>query len=117
MVGNSVFSEVCSDRLGNIVFRIAFGMMAKRECGCGNLRAWMLWRCRLRFLLLGFFRGRKASHAMSHFSEPNSFTKPLFDQLKRHPKRIVFPEGEDERVLRVAARFVELGLGVPYFAW
>ncbi|MDB4634997.1 phosphate acyltransferase, partial [bacterium] len=47
---------------------------------------------------------------MSHFSEPNSFTKPLFDQLKRHPKRIVFPEGEDERVLRVAARFVELGL-------
>ena len=73
----------------------------------------MLWRCRLGFLLLGFFRGRKASHAMSHFSEPNSFTKPLFDQLKRHPKRIVFPEGEDERVLRVAARFVELGLGVP----
>ncbi|MDF1712254.1 MAG: phosphate acyltransferase [Akkermansiaceae bacterium] len=50
---------------------------------------------------------------MSHFSEPNSFTKPLFDQLKRHPKRIVFPEGEDERVLRVAARFVELELGVP----
>ena len=73
----------------------------------------MLWRCRLGFLLLGFFRGRKASHTMSHFSEPNSFTKPLFDQLKRHPKRIVFPEGEDERVLRVAARFVELGLGVP----
>ena len=50
---------------------------------------------------------------MSHFSEPNSFTRPLFDQLKRHPKRVVFPEGEDERVLRVAARFVELGLGVP----
>ena len=50
---------------------------------------------------------------MSHFSEPNSFTQPLFDQLKRHPKRIVFPEGEDERILRVAAKFVELGLGVP----
>jgi phosphate acetyltransferase len=50
---------------------------------------------------------------MSHFSEPNSFTQPLFDQLKRHPKRIVFPEGEDERVLRVAAKFVELRLGVP----
>ena len=50
---------------------------------------------------------------MSHFSEPNSFTQPLFDQLKSHPKRIVFPEGEDERILRVAARFVELELGVP----
>ncbi len=50
---------------------------------------------------------------MSHFHEPNSFTQPLFDQLQRHPKRIVFPEGEDERILRVAARFVELGLGVP----
>ncbi len=50
---------------------------------------------------------------MSQFSEPNSFTQPLFDQLKRHPKRIVFPEGEDERILRVAAKFVELELGVP----
>lgn len=50
---------------------------------------------------------------MSLFSDPNSFTKPLYDQLKRHPKRIVFPEGEDDRILRVAARFVELGLGVP----
>lgn len=50
---------------------------------------------------------------MSHFSEPNPFTQPLFDQLKRHPKRIVFPEGEDERILRVAARFVELELGIP----
>jgi len=50
---------------------------------------------------------------MSHFHEPNSFTQPLFDQLKRHPKRIVFPEGEDERILRVAAKFVELGLGIP----
>nr|AOE14113.1 phosphate acetyltransferase [uncultured bacterium] len=50
---------------------------------------------------------------MSHFLEPNSFTQPLFDQLKRHPKRIVFPEGEDERILRVAAKFVELELGVP----
>ncbi|MEJ6719408.1 MAG: phosphate acyltransferase [Akkermansiaceae bacterium] len=50
---------------------------------------------------------------MSHFLEPNSFTQPLFDQLKHHPKRIVFPEGEDERILRVAAKFVELELGVP----
>lgn len=47
------------------------------------------------------------------FSEPNFFTKPLFDQLKNHPKRIVFPEGEDIRILRVASRFVAQELGVP----
>ncbi len=50
---------------------------------------------------------------MSDFSKPNSFTQPLFDQLRRHPKRLVFPEGEDVRILQVAAKFVELGLGVP----
>ncbi len=47
------------------------------------------------------------------FSEPNSFTQSLFDQLKRHPKRVVFTEGEDLRIVRVAARFVELELGIP----
>ena len=47
------------------------------------------------------------------FSEPNSFTQPLFEQLRRHPKRVVFPEGEDARILRVAQRYVELELGVP----
>ncbi len=53
------------------------------------------------------------SDPASVFSEPNSFTAPLFEQLKRHPKRIVFTEGEDERVIRVAGRMVELGIGVP----
>ena len=36
------------------------------------------------------------------FSPLNDFTGPLLDNLKRHPKRIVFPEGEDVRVLRVS---------------
>lgn len=36
----------------------------------------------------------------------NDFTRPLLEQLKRHPKRIVFPEGEDVRILRVAERLV-----------
>ena len=35
------------------------------------------------------------------------------DSLKRHPKRIVFPEGEDVRVLRVSERFVAAQAGVP----
>ena len=50
---------------------------------------------------------------MSHFSEPNSFTKPLFDQLKRHPKRIVFPEGEEEKILRAAQILVDEGIAKP----
>ena len=41
------------------------------------------------------------------FSPLNDFTGPLLDNLKRHPKRIVFPEGEDVRVLRVSQRFVD----------
>ena len=43
----------------------------------------------------------------------NSFTKPLFDQLKRHPKRIVFSDAEDDRILRVAEEMVAQGLGIP----
>ncbi len=52
---------------------------------------------------------------MSQFSfpEPNHFTSPLFEKLRRHPKRIVFVDGEDVRVVRVAGRMIELGLGVP----
>ena len=47
------------------------------------------------------------------FSPLNDFTGPLLDNLKRHPKRIVFPEGEDVRVLRVSQRFVEEQAGAP----
>ena len=53
------------------------------------------------------------SDSASVFPDPNSFTKPLFDQLKRHPKRIVFTEAEDPRIVRVAARMVEMELGIP----
>jgi phosphate acetyltransferase len=47
---------------------------------------------------------------MSNFSpEPtsgNSVTRHLLDQLRRHPKRVVFTEGEDIRVIQAAARLV-----------
>lgn len=47
---------------------------------------------------------------MSDFSpEPtagNSVTRPLIEQLRRHPKRVVFTEGEDLRVIQAAARLV-----------
>ena len=41
------------------------------------------------------------------FAPLNDFTGPLRENLKRHPKRVVFAEGEDVRVLRVAQRLVE----------
>lgn len=41
-------------------------------------------------------------------TEPdNSVTRHLLDQLRRHPKRVVFAEGEDIRVIKAAARLVD----------
>jgi phosphate acetyltransferase len=42
-----------------------------------------------------------------------SFIDTVYSRLRRHPKRIVFPEGENIRVLRAGRKFYELGLGVP----
>ena len=37
----------------------------------------------------------------------------LAERLKRHPKRVVFPEGNDARILQAARKFVTRELGVP----
>ncbi|MGB8166055.1 MAG: phosphate acyltransferase [Chthoniobacteraceae bacterium] len=42
-----------------------------------------------------------------------TFIETVFQKLKRHPKRIVFPEGTEPRVLHAAARYVKLKLGAP----
>ncbi|MBC8189190.1 MAG: phosphate acetyltransferase [Puniceicoccaceae bacterium] len=34
-------------------------------------------------------------------------------RLKRHPKRVVFPEGSDPRILQAARQFASNGLGIP----
>lgn len=47
------------------------------------------------------------------FPEANSLTAKLYQTLKRHPKRIIFADGEDLRVLRVAAKMVEMEIAVP----
>lgn len=47
------------------------------------------------------------------FPEANALTERVYRTLKRHPKRIVFTEGDDDRVIRVAGRFVDLELGIP----
>ncbi len=41
-----------------------------------------------------------------------SFLQSVYTKLRRHPKRIVFPEGSDPRVIRAARMFNDLGLGV-----
>ncbi len=41
------------------------------------------------------------------------FIETIYHKLRRHPKRIVFPEGEEPRVLRAAYRFAKLQLGIP----
>ncbi|HEY2342408.1 MAG TPA: phosphate acyltransferase, partial [Chthoniobacteraceae bacterium] len=39
------------------------------------------------------------------------FIESVFQKLKRHPKRIVFPEGAEPRILRAASRYAKLHLG------
>src|SRR5215470_13691227 len=41
------------------------------------------------------------------------FIGSIIDKLQRHPKRIVFPEGAEPRVLQAARQFYSLRLGAP----
>lgn len=41
------------------------------------------------------------------------FIGSIIDKLQRHPKRIVFPEGSEPRVLQAARQFQSLRLGAP----
>src|SRR5262252_4339043 len=41
------------------------------------------------------------------------FIGSVIEKLQRHPKRIVFPEGTEPRVLQAARQFHSLRLGAP----
>jgi phosphate acetyltransferase len=41
------------------------------------------------------------------------FISNVIEKLQRHPKRVVFPEGEEPRVLQAARQFQALRLGAP----
>src|SRR4030095_6843408 len=41
------------------------------------------------------------------------FIGNVIEKLQRHPKRVVFPEGEEPRVLQAARQFHALSLGAP----
>lgn len=43
----------------------------------------------------------------------NLFMKPVFTQAKRSPKRVVYTEGEDERVLQAVQAVLDEGLAQP----
>jgi phosphotransacetylase len=47
------------------------------------------------------------------FPVPNNVTRHLIEQLQRHPKRVVFTEGEDLRVIQAAAELVRLEAIIP----
>ena len=42
-----------------------------------------------------------------------SFIDTIFAKLRRHPKRIVFPDGDDPRVVRACHAFYEKKVGIP----
>jgi phosphate acetyltransferase len=41
-----------------------------------------------------------------------NFIEGIFQKLRNHPKRVVFPEGTEPRILAAAAEFVQLELGI-----
>lgn len=53
------------------------------------------------------------SSVLPIYDASDAFLAPLVAYLQRHPKRIVFPDGNDPRVLRVAAELVRLEAVAP----
>ena len=47
------------------------------------------------------------------YTPPMRFIGSVIDRLQRHPKRVVFPEGAEPRVLQAARQFYSLRLGAP----
>src|ERR1700739_3231552 len=41
------------------------------------------------------------------------FIGNVIEKMQRHPKRVVFPEGEEPRILQAARQFQALRLGAP----
>jgi malate dehydrogenase (oxaloacetate-decarboxylating)(NADP+) len=51
---------------------------------------------------------------ISHFVyQSGLLMKPVFDMAKRHPQRLVYAEGEDERVLHAVRTVVDEGIAKP----
>ncbi|MBM3876468.1 MAG: phosphotransacetylase [Verrucomicrobia bacterium] len=68
-----------------------------------------------RFLGRPFALGKLAIAARGSvgYTAPVRFIGGVIEKLQRHPKRIVFPEGTEPRVLQAARQFYSLRLGAP----
>ncbi|WP_275433946.1 phosphate acyltransferase, partial [Serratia marcescens] len=54
------------------------------------------------------------AESLDRFVHRSGFVmKPLFTKAKENPKRVIYAEGEDERVLRAAQVVVEEGVARP----
>eukprot|EP01037_Dinobryon_pediforme_P012591 gene12591-12681_t len=54
------------------------------------------------------------NESLSRFVFRSGFImKPLFEQAKLNPKRVIYADGEEERVLRAAQVVIEEGLAIP----
>ena len=53
------------------------------------------------------------NHLSARLDPTASTLQVIFDKVRRDPKRVVFAEGEEERAIRAAIAFRDLGLGTP----
>jgi len=65
-----------------------------------------------------FWRNRagkdcRRARALGILDAEMKFIETVYEKLQRHPKRIVFPEGTEPRIIRAAAEFAKLKLGAP----
>ena len=58
--------------------------------------------------------GSKGLKSFISFTESEmSLKEEIFRKAAKNPKRILFPEGEDERILQAASELAEKGIGEP----
>jgi phosphate acetyltransferase len=115
MIGNPVFGEPGPQRGIHIRLGLAFGMAAQGGvsviiCGHGFIRS----ESGLNERPIPYYTVATAQAPTPQMSDfptasqsGNVVTQRLLDPLRRHPKRVVFTEGEDLRVLQAAALLVE----------
>lgn len=53
------------------------------------------------------------SLAPGGYLTPMRFIGNIIEKMQRHPKRVVFPEGEEPRILQAARQFYALRMGAP----
>ena len=58
--------------------------------------------------------GSKGLKSFNSFTESEmSLKEEIIRKAVKNPKRILFPEGEDERILQAASELAEKGIGEP----